>query len=101
MVTAKRRQNPTHVFLNFMKYSYHLELIIYYICLYIGEESVVMVQKSLKIVFVSYMVTPPYIPTLVTRYDLTEKHIVFDLYLNYYLLAIMLQHIKIRIKIGV
>ena len=32
---------------------------------------------------------------------LTENHIVFNLYLNYSLLTIMLQHIKIRIKIGV
>ena len=40
-------------------------------------------------------------PPLVTRYDLTENNFVFDLYLNNFLLTIMLQHIRIRIKIGV
>ena len=40
-------------------------------------------------------------PQLVTWYVLTKNQIVFDLYLNYSLLTIMLQHIKIRIKIGV
>ena len=35
MVTTRRRQNPTYVF-NLMKDEYHLELIIYCICLNVG-----------------------------------------------------------------
>ena len=91
MVTTRRRQNPTHVF-NLIIDGHHLELIIYCICLYVGGGICCNGSKMPKKRVFSYLVTPPP-PPLVARYDLTENQVAYDLYLNYSLLTIMLQHI--------
>ena len=80
MVTTRRRQNSTHVF-NLLKDEYHLELIIYCICLYVGGGMFCYGSKMPKNSFFFQIWLPH--PPLVTRYDLTKNHIVFDLYLNY------------------
>ena len=86
------------MFFNLIKDDYHLELIIYCICLYVGMGMCCNCSKMPKNrVFYIWLPQPP----LVTQYDLTKNQIVFDLYLNYSLLTIMFQHIMTRIKIGV
>ena len=86
------------MFFHLIKDGNHLELIIDCICLYVDGGMCCNGSKCLKIGY--FHIWLPH-PPLVTRYDLTENHIVFDIYLNYYLLTIMLQHIKIRMKKGV
>ena len=98
MVTTRKRRSPTHDFFYLMNDEYHLELIIYCKFLYVGGGTCYNGSKMPKNRV--FHITLPH-PPLVTQYDFTKNHIVFDLYLNCSLLTIMLQHIKTRIKIGV
>ena len=57
----------------------------------------VAVQKCLKRVFHTWLPHPP----LIVWYDMYEIHIFYIHSLIYFLLAILLQRIKLGIKIGV
>ena len=68
MVTTRKRQNPTSVF-NLMKDEYHLELIIYCICLYVGGGMCCNGSKMPKNRFFHiWFPNPP----SVTRYDMCD-----------------------------